>query len=65
MNGLVHIYTSDGKGKTTAAFDFAIRVLAHEKKIYIGQFMKDTPYGENLYLKNLFPLQTLLLKCGK
>lgn len=52
MRGLVHIYTGDGKGKTTSVFGLAIRALAHGKKIYIGQFMKGQPYGETLYLKD-------------
>lgn len=52
MQGLIHIYTGDGKGKTTSAFGLAIRASAHGNKVYIAQFMKGQLYGENLYLKN-------------
>jgi len=31
--GLVLVYTSDGKGKTTAAIGLAFRAPGHEKKI--------------------------------
>jgi len=44
--GYIHIYTGDGKGKTTAAFGLAIRALMSGKKIYIGQFVKDMAYEE-------------------
>jgi cob(I)alamin adenosyltransferase len=37
--GYIHIYTGNGKGKTSAAFGLAIRALMSGKKVYIGQFM--------------------------
>lgn len=52
MKGLVYIYTGDGKGKTTSAFGMAIRTAAYGRKVYIAQFMKGMPYGENIYLKD-------------
>lgn len=42
----VHIYTGNGKGKTTAAFGLAIRAGLSGKKVYIGQFIKDMEYNE-------------------
>lgn len=42
----VHIYTGNGKGKTTAAFGLAIRAALSGKKVYIGQFVKDMKYNE-------------------
>lgn len=45
-NGLVHIYTGDGKGKTTAALGLAFRAAGHEKKTYILQFLKGRKTGE-------------------
>lgn len=45
-NGLVHIYTGKGKGKTTAAMGLAFRALGHNKKIYILQFLKGRETGE-------------------
>jgi cob(I)alamin adenosyltransferase len=44
--GYIHIYTGDGKGKTTAALGLAIRAAGHGYKTYIGQFMKGSHYGE-------------------
>jgi cob(I)alamin adenosyltransferase len=44
--GYTHIYTGNGKGKTTAAFGLAIRALMSGKKVYIGQFVKDMAYHE-------------------
>ncbi|MDY0236874.1 MAG: cob(I)yrinic acid a,c-diamide adenosyltransferase [Gudongella sp.] len=42
----IHIYTGNGKGKTTAAFGLAIRAALSGKKVYIGQFIKDMQYNE-------------------
>ncbi len=44
--GLVHIYTGNGKGKTTAAFGLAIRAAGNGYKTFIGQFLKGVKYGE-------------------
>ena len=49
--GYTHIYTGDGKGKTTAAIGLAIRGAGHGKNIFIGQFMKGQYYGELSTLK--------------
>jgi cob(I)alamin adenosyltransferase len=46
LSGFVHIYTGDGKGKTTAAIGLAVRAAGHGMHTYIGQFMKGQPYGE-------------------
>jgi len=42
----LQVYTGDGKGKTTAAFGLAVRAAGRGLKVYIGQFMKKTVYGE-------------------
>lgn len=44
--GYVHIYTGNGKGKTTAAFGLALRALCAGKNVYIGQFVKSMKYNE-------------------
>ncbi|MDV3103850.1 cob(I)yrinic acid a,c-diamide adenosyltransferase [Thermococcus waiotapuensis] len=45
--GLVHIYTGNGKGKTTAALGLAVRMLGSGGKVFIIQFMKASlVYGE-------------------
>lgn len=44
--GYIHVYTGDGKGKTTAAFGLALRALCAGKKVYIGQFVKSMKYNE-------------------
>ncbi len=46
QDGFIHIYTGNGKGKTTAAFGLAIRAALAGKKVYIGQFVKDMKYSE-------------------
>ena len=53
MRRMVHIYTGNGKGKTTASLGLAIRALGHNFKVYIGQFMKGQRYGELNTLEKL------------
>ncbi|MEJ2658505.1 MAG: cob(I)yrinic acid a,c-diamide adenosyltransferase [Desulfobacterales bacterium] len=56
--GYIHIYTGDGKGKTTAALGLAIRAAGYGMKTYIGQFMKGQHYGELTALRD-FPCITI------
>lgn len=45
--GMIHVYTGDGKGKTTAALGLGMRAAGHGKKVLMVQFMKGrTNYGE-------------------
>lgn len=54
--GLVQIYTGNGKGKSTAAFGLAIRAVGHGFRVFIIQFMKGRDdYGELTGLKRLSP----------
>lgn len=45
--GYIHIYTGNGKGKTTAAIGVAVRSLCYGNSVYIGQFVKDMAYNES------------------
>lgn len=44
--GYIHVYTGNGKGKTTAAFGLALRAACANKKVFIGQFIKGMEYSE-------------------
>lgn len=44
--GQIHIYTGDGKGKTTAALGLTLRAICAGKKVFIGQFVKGMDYSE-------------------
>ncbi len=43
---MIHIYTGNGKGKTTAALGLAIRAAGAGLKVFIGQFAKGTKCSE-------------------
>lgn len=59
MKGLIHIYTGDGKGKTTAAIGAGIRALGRGRKVLMVQFLKGWETGEVFTLKKLEPSFTL------
>jgi len=44
--GLVHVYTGDGKGKTTASLGLAMRALGNGYRVYMIQFLKSGFSGE-------------------
>lgn len=44
--GQIHIYTGNGKGKTTAALGLSLRAVCAGKKVYFGQFVKGMDYSE-------------------
>lgn len=39
--GLIHIYTGEGKGKTTSAIGLALRSRSRDKRILFAQFFKE------------------------
>ncbi len=55
MRGLIHIYTGDGKGKTTAAVGLGVRACGQGMKVLMVQFLKGMPTGEMYSLKKLEP----------
>lgn len=57
--GLVHVYTGDGKGKTTASLGLAFRALGHGMSVYMVQFMKIGYTGEMLALRKFNVPMTL------
>lgn len=46
MKGYVHVYTGNGKGKTTAAIGLAIRAAGAGMRVFIAQFVKGMHYSE-------------------
>jgi len=52
--GLVHVYTGNGKGKTTAALGLALRAAGHGLKVHSVLFMKaGWEYGEFQSMKGI------------
>jgi cob(I)alamin adenosyltransferase len=50
--GYIHIYTGDGKGKTTASLGICLRTLALGGRVFYAQFIKGEASGEFKILKN-------------
>ncbi len=46
--GLIQVYTGDGKGKTTCALGLALRAVGQGLKVYMVQFMKGRETGESM-----------------
>ncbi len=44
--GYIHVYTGNGKGKTTAALGLALRAVGAGKKVFFAQFVKGKTYSE-------------------
>jgi len=53
--GYVHIYTGDGKGKTSAAIGLVVRAAAAGLRVYVCQFAKSQDSGEIVLLRQRFP----------
>ncbi len=54
--GLVHVYTGDGKGKTSASMGLALRAIGQGCRVSIIQFMKGGAYtGELIAAANFLP----------
>jgi cob(I)alamin adenosyltransferase len=58
--GITHIYTGNGKGKTTAALGLILRACGRGFRICLTQFLKKGQFGEIIILKSRFPEVTIL-----
>ncbi|PRZ00913.1 cob(I)alamin adenosyltransferase [Marinilabilia salmonicolor] len=52
---MIHIYTGNGKGKTTAALGLMVRAAGAGKKIFFGQFVKGMAYSEVTLIHEQIP----------
>ena len=50
---MIHIYSGNGKGKTTAGFGLVLRMAGYGKQIGVAQFLKDGTSGELRALRAL------------
>lgn len=58
--GMIHVYTGDGKGKTTAALGLALRAVGRGLRVIVIQFLKGPePTGEMLAAERCQPLLTI------
>lgn len=53
MSGCIHIYTGDGKGKTSAATGLAVRFAGSGGRVLFSQMLKDGTSGEIAVLKQI------------
>jgi cob(I)alamin adenosyltransferase len=51
--GYVHVYTGNGKGKTTSAIGLSIRALGAGLRVFFAQFLKSGRYSETNILANM------------
>lgn len=59
MKGYIHVYTGNGKGKTTAAIGLAVRAIGAGKKVIFAQFVKGQIYSEVKTMQQFLPQITL------
>jgi cob(I)alamin adenosyltransferase len=65
LKGYLHVYTGNGKGKTTAALGLSVRAVCAGKRVFFGQFVKGMKYSETKateYLPN-FEMEQFGLNC--
>ena len=57
--GYIHVYTGDGKGKTTAALGLALRAAGAGMRVFFAQFVKGMRYSEITALERLSDVVTV------
>jgi cob(I)alamin adenosyltransferase len=60
MNSLIHIYTGNGKGKTTAAIGLSVRYAGSGGKVVFSQFLKDNKSSELNILNRIEGIELVL-----
>ncbi|MFH0886920.1 MAG: cob(I)yrinic acid a,c-diamide adenosyltransferase [bacterium] len=63
--GLIHVYTGEGKGKTTAALGLALRAIGHGFAVYIVQFLKGGTYIGELAASEILSPRLHIMQYGK
>ena len=58
-HGYIHIYTGEGKGKTTAAVGLAVRFAGCGGRVLFSQMLKDGSSGELAVLEQLENVETV------
>jgi cob(I)alamin adenosyltransferase len=64
FNGLIQVYTGDGKGKTTAALGLAMRATGQGMKVAFIQFIKGIPTGEHLFISQHHQFDIVQISVG-
>jgi cob(I)alamin adenosyltransferase len=64
--GLIQVYTGNGKGKTTAAVGLAVRALGQGLRVFLVRFLKpaEPPSGEISFLEGTRGLEILTSGIG-
>lgn len=62
MEGFIHLYHGDGKGKTTAAMGLALRAVMSGKKVVVVQFLKEGHSSEIVALREKFGVKVIAKK---
>jgi cob(I)alamin adenosyltransferase len=63
--GLVHVYTGDGKGKTTASMGLAMRAIGQGFNVQVFQFLKGGTYTGELVTGSDHLPRTSFIQSGK